>query len=80
MQRLDDMFRRDQDTLIKNTNDTISTQLSEHQRIKTDHDNKAILLKRQIANNDNLFKDSKRALEAQYQKRLVQMNTQSSDL
>ncbi|KAH0576386.1 WD40 repeat protein [Spironucleus salmonicida] len=80
LQFLDDQFQIDLNKIINSTNDNISTHLSEHARLKTDHDNKAILLKRQIANNENLFKDSKRALENQYQKRLVMMQEQISEL
>eukprot|EP00703_Trepomonas_sp_PC1_P001978 JAP94628.1 WD40 and SMC domain-containing protein [Trepomonas sp. PC1] len=67
-------FMQQMDNLINQTTEMTSQQLSEQSKLKTEHDNKTILLKRQIANNQALFKTSKQALDQQYTKRQVFMH------
>lgn len=71
---LDTEFNKSINQLRQQTSDEISQYLSEYSRIEAEHDSKAILLKRQIANNENVFKDSLEALQGQYQRRLVLIN------
>lgn len=67
-------FAKDVNALHGRTAEEVSGYLSEYSRVETDHDTKSILLKRQIASNENTFRDSLAALQEQYQKRLVATN------
>lgn len=71
---LETEFSRTLNQIRQKTSENISSYLSEYSRIEAEHDGKAILLKRQITSNENLFKNSLEALQEQYQRRLVLIN------
>lgn len=71
---LETEFSRTLNQIRQKTSENISSYLSEYSRIEAEHDGKAILLKRQITSNENLFKSSLEALQEQYQRRLVLIN------
>lgn len=73
-------FQQQMDVLINQTTEMTSQQQSEQSKLQTEHENKRILLMRQIANNQALFKTSKQALDQQYTKRQVFMHDEVQKL
>lgn len=68
-EQLQQEFEKDMNLLVNQTMEVGNQAQSEQTRLKTEHENKSILLRRQIANNVKLFEKSKEALANQYRKR-----------
>ena len=68
-EQLQTEFEKDMNLLVNQTMEVGNQAQSEQTRLKTEHENKSILLRRQIANNVKLFEKSKEALANQYRKR-----------
>lgn len=61
-EQLQQDFEKDMSLLVNQTMEVGNQAQSEQTRLKTEHENKSILLRRQIANNVKLFEKSKEAL------------------